>query len=194
VSEAPAKSLKERLAASRQALLWGPASVMLASIVLDQGSKFWTVAASSDRPGFLIREVIPGWFNFRDVRNPGAAWGLGGEYTSILALISLACALYVMYDFAELTGGSRIRRYLGGLFLGGVIGNFFDRAFREGGVVDMFEVYLPWPWCIGGKYPYPVFNIADACICVAVISVIALELFSRKKKPDETPPVDGNAS
>jgi signal peptidase II len=194
VNEAPAKSLKERLAASRQALLWGPASVMLISIGLDQASKFWTVAASGDRNGFRILEVIPGWFNLRDVRNPGAAWGLGGEYTPVLALISLACALYVIYDFAELTAGSRIRRYLGGLFLGGVIGNFFDRAFREGGVVDMFEVYLPWPWCEGGKYHYPVFNIADACICVAVISVIALEIFSRKKKPEEAPPADGNAS
>ncbi len=194
MSETPAKSFKERLAASRQALLWGPAIVILLSIGLDQATKFWTVAASGNHPGTLIREVIPGWFNLRDVRNPGAAWGLGSNFTPALALVSLACALYVIYAFAELTDGSRIRRYLGAIFLGGVIGNFFDRAFREGGVVDMFEVFLPWPWCEGGKYHYPVFNIADACICVAVISVIALELFSRKKKPDETPPVDGNAS
>ncbi|MEN9359084.1 MAG: hypothetical protein RL095_619 [Verrucomicrobiota bacterium] len=193
MSENPAKSFKERLAASRQALLWGPALVMLISIFADQASKFWTVAATNDTPGTTIREVIPGWFNLRDVRNPGAAWGLGGDFTPALACISLACALYVIYDFAELTGGSRIRRYLGGLFLGGVIGNFFDRAFREGGVVDMFEVFIPWPWAEGGKYHYPVFNIADACICVAVISVIALEVFCRKKKPDE-PPAAGHGS
>ena len=51
-------------------------------------------------------------------------------------------------------------QYLFALFLGGVIGNLIDRAFR-GYVIDF----------ISFKF-WPAFNIADACISIAVIGLI----------------------
>ena len=129
--------------------------------------------------------MVPGWFNLVDYRNPGAAWGIGASFTPLLALVSLGCAVYVIVNFAELTGGSKLRRQLGALFLGGVLGNFIDRGFRPGGVVDMIEVFIPWPWCAGGKYHYPAFNIADSSIVVGMIVLVGFFILNeRATKPE----------
>ena len=49
----------------------------------------------------------------------------------------------------------------------GIAGNFFDRAFRDGGVVDFLNFYFPF---IPSRWfnPWPTFNVADTCICVGV--------------------------
>ena len=49
------------------------------------------------------------------------------------------------------------------LLLPGILGNLTDRLLR-GQVVDflLFDLHVP------GAHPWPAFNVADSCICVAV--------------------------
>lgn len=63
------------------------------------------------------------------------------------------------------------------LLLGGAIGNFIDRLFR-GEVVDFVDVLIPVM-----NYDFPIFNIADAALTVAVVVLmIGLIIEDKKKK------------
>lgn len=61
-----------------------------------------------------------------------------------------------------------------GLILGGAIGNFIDRVFRQE-VVDFIHVYI-------FSYNYPVFNIADSALCIGVVLIIIQTLLEGKKR------------
>ena len=52
------------------------------------------------------------------------------------------------------------------LLLGGAIGNFIDRLWK-GEVVDFVDVLIPVV-----NYDFPIFNIADAALTLAVVVVI----------------------
>ena len=65
------------------------------------------------------------------------------------------------------------------VLLGGAIGNFIDRLFR-GEVVDFIDVLIPVI-----QYHFPIFNVADAALTIAVIMLIFVVLFedrNEKKK------------
>jgi signal peptidase II len=57
--------------------------------------------------------------------------------------------------------------------LGGAFGNLFDRIFVEGGVRDF--IYIK---CIN----WPIFNLADAFICIGIFMVLADTLFFEKRR------------
>ena len=61
-----------------------------------------------------------------------------------------------------------------GLILGGAIGNIIDRA-RFGYVVDYADFH------IGGIRPFFIFNLADACITIGVLILLARALLMRDK-------------
>ena len=65
------------------------------------------------------------------------------------------------------------------ILLGGAVGNFIDRLFR-GEVVDFVDVLIPVM-----NYHFPIFNIADAALTIAVVMliiVIFMEEQQEKKK------------
>jgi signal peptidase II len=53
------------------------------------------------------------------------------------------------------------------LLLAGVMGNLTDRL-MHGHVIDflLFDLHIPF------AHPWPAFNVADSCICIAVICFI----------------------
>lgn len=67
------------------------------------------------------------------------------------------------------------------LFLCGGLGNVIDRLYR-GYVVDYVKWAIP-----GSKIPlldpWPVWNVADACVTAAIIAIIILFFFEPKAKP-----------
>lgn len=65
------------------------------------------------------------------------------------------------------------------LLLGGAIGNFIDRLFR-GEVVDFFDVLIPII-----NYEFPIFNIADAALTIAVILLFILVLFEKDEQKEQ---------
>jgi len=65
------------------------------------------------------------------------------------------------------------------LFLGGALGNFIDRLFRQE-VVDFFDVYI-------FTYNYPIFNIADSVLVIgAIMTIIAMFIEERRNKGKAT--------
>ena len=61
-----------------------------------------------------------------------------------------------------------------GLMLGGAIGNFIDRVFRQE-VVDFIHMYI-------FSYNFPVFNIADAALSIGVVLLIIQTFLEEKNE------------
>ncbi|MBO9578110.1 MAG: signal peptidase II [Microbacteriaceae bacterium] len=116
--------------------------------------------------------VIGELVQFVFVRNPGAAFSIGGGLTWLFAVVALAVAVFIVV-FAR-----RIRSLawatVFGMLLGGTIGNLLDRLFREPGfgqghVVDFIRVWgLPF-----------IFNVADIAITFSVAMLVILVLTGR---------------
>jgi len=134
-----------------------PLIITMLVTLLDQWTKLWVIGSfglGESRP------VIEGFFHFTYVRNPGAAWGMFGNHNialTFLSIIMLAVLAIFRRSFLSDTLDHRIAL---GLMAGGIIGNLIDRI-KYGYVVDFLDVHL-------GFYHWPVFNIADAAICVGV--------------------------
>ncbi len=125
---------------------------------LDQATKAWVVGTMSE--GDII-PVLPPLLHWHFIRNSGAAFSIGEDYTWVFTIImSVVAAAIVFY-------AGRIRSLWWsvalGFLLGGVLGNLTDRLFREPGfgighVVDF--IALP---------NFAIFNIADSAIVGSVI-------------------------
>jgi len=127
--------------------------------------------------------VFGDWFVLHLVRNPGAAFSTGTQYTFALSCLAIAAVCVVLW-FARRIADPWWAVGLGFL-LGGVAGNLTDRLFRDPGpmlghVIDLFMVPN-----------FPVFNVADICINVAA-GVILLQTFrgigldGRREGADDT--------
>ena len=145
-------------------------------IIIDQFTK-WLVVANMEL-GESIR-IIDGFFYLTSHRNSGAAWGiLQGQmlFFYIVTVIFIAVAVYYMQKYA------RNNKLLGvslGIILGGAIGNFIDRIFRQE-VVDFFNFYI-------FNYNFPIFNIADSALTIGVILIVIEKLMvERNKKRKES--------
>ncbi len=112
---------------------------------------------------YLILTFLPqtdfGWLFIHLVTNTGAGFGLLAGKTIWLALVSLLVAIGLIYSYRYIPKQQNIQ-ILFALFLGGVIGNFIDRAFR-GYVVDFID--LKW---------WPAFNLADTALTISVIGLV----------------------
>ena len=143
---------------------WCTAALVL---IVDQVSKIWAVATLEGQPD---RQIIGDLLRFSFVRNPGAAFGLGGSATIVFSLIAFVVAVVLFRMSTKLTSvwwGVAL-----GLMLGGAIGNLLDRIFRapdtlQGHVVDFLR--LP---------NWPVFNVADMSLVSAAVLIVALSLLN----------------
>jgi signal peptidase II len=109
-------------------------------------------------------DVLDGVLRLDLVRNPGAAFSTGTSYTLVLSVIALVAAGVVIRFGRRL--GDRTWAVALGLLLAGVCGNLTDRIFREPGVLRGHVVdFLALPH-------WPVFNVADMLIDVAVVLII----------------------
>jgi signal peptidase II len=138
--------------------------VAVTAYAVDVLSKVWAVEALAD--GDV--EVFGDWFRLHLVRNPGAAFSTGTEFTVLLSLVAITAVCLVLWFSRRL--GNLVWAAALGLLLAGIGGNLTDRLLREPGplrghVVDMFA--LP---------SWPVFNVADVCIDVAA-GLILLQAF-----------------
>lgn len=145
--------------------------IALAIILVDQWTKWMIVKYMEYGESIPVIENI---FYITSHRNRGAAWGiLQGQmwfFYIVTAIVIIGIVYYIKkYAADKLTGVAL------GLVLGGAIGNFIDRLFRQE-VVDFFHVYI-------FSYSFPVFNIADASLCVGVaLLIIAMFLEERRAK------------
>lgn len=121
------------------------------TVILDQFTKY-IVANYSLQWSFSI-------LSFSLVTNTGAGFGLFQGKTMWLALVSALVASSIILFYTKIPTEKSIQ-LLFALFLGGVIGNLYDRL-AHGHVIDF--ITLPF---------WPSFNIADAAISIAVIGLV----------------------
>ena len=148
-------------------------AILAASVLaVDQLSKYLAIE------NLPLREAVPVWGEFLQwylVYNPGAAFSLGEEYTWIftIALGAVAVAIPVVIVRSV---RSRVWAVTLGLLLGGVLGNLFDRLFREPGFgvghgVDF--ILTPWMWFWMNP---AIYNVADMFIVTMMVVVAVLIL------------------
>jgi len=163
---------------ARRGLIVTFAVVAVLVVVADQASKAAVMASLTF--GHPVA-VIPGWLQFRLLRNADAAFNLSFGATWVFTLISFVVSLVIIRASRRL--GSRAWAVALGLMLGGAVGNLVDRLARDPGfgrghVVDFIE-YLRFPFM-----QFPVFNVADSCVVsaavlLAILGVLDLPLAGR---------------
>jgi len=124
-----------------------------------------------------IHVVVPDFFAVVNVTNDGAAFGSFKNNNAFF--IVLSCVAFV-FVFALLLRRSRSRDPMRdislSLLLAGIMGNLTDR-FLHGHVIDfaLFDLHVPF------AHPWPAFNVADSCICIAVVFFIIHSFRKRKE-------------
>lgn len=149
-------------------------AIALPLYVLDQATKLWIVQH------FFLHEqrpVIPGYFDLVYFANTGAAFSaFTGNNTFFIGLSAVALVgLAVFYLRGAFT--DRLSRWGVALLLAGILGNLTDRLLH-GHVVDflLFDLHVRF------ANPWPAFNVADSCICVAT-GLFILAAFLEGRKP-----------
>ena len=130
-------------------------------VLLDQLSKLLIVSNFDVDTGF---NVIPSFFSILYVRNTGAAWGIFSDGTLLLALISIIFMFFAIKYIIELKNFNNFKIIQFSLLFGGIIGNLIDRLFRKY-VIDFFSFKF-------FSYNFPVFNVADCFIVIAIILIL----------------------
>ena len=140
--------------------------VFFVSLVSDYLSKLWLL-------DFLPyqgqqREIIKGFFNIVNRRNPGIAFSFfqnlkfapiifsGVAIVAVVFIVRLIC-IHKNLPFKILIGL--------GLIAAGAIGNTIDRIFPPHQVLDFLDFFYK-------TYHWPAFNIADSSICIGAVLLI----------------------
>lgn len=154
---------------SRGRLVAMALSLAIIAYAADQLTKWWV--ENNMYEGQVI-SVIPPVLNWYFIRNPGAAFSIGTEFTWVFSLLMAAVFIFVLFLLRKL-GSLWWAVALGGL-LGGVAGNLTDRLFRppaffHGHVVDFISVPN-----------FAIFNIADSFIVCSMIGICLLMFVGRR--------------
>jgi signal peptidase II len=133
--------------------------------LIDLGTKVWAEKTLSSRANV---EVIGSFLQLTFIRNPGAAFGIGTGMTIVFTIFAVLVLIFIARYAAHIT--SRGWAVVGGLVLGGILGNLTDRIFRapsflQGHVIDWIQ--LP---------RWPVFNVADSAIVIAAVIAFILTI------------------
>ncbi|HIP07788.1 MAG TPA: signal peptidase II [Mariprofundaceae bacterium] len=142
-------------------------------LAADQLSKWWI----EQQYPFFHMSVIDGFFNLVRAHNYGVAFSMFADWDHawrtngllvVTSLIAVAVAVWWWKEQAKKSFDS----WLLMLILVGAAGNIWDRL-TLGYVVDFVDWYIVWD---GQAYHWPAFNVADACISVAVVLLLLRSL------------------
>jgi len=149
------------------ALLTSAAAVL----AVDQTTKEIALGTLDDGPVDLIEGVL----TFRLTFNSGGAFGLGRDFPGVFLAATVIIILFILVAARRMEDRSWAVPL--GLVLGGGLGNVADRVFRgEGGhVVDFIDLHF-----------WPVFNVADSAIVVAVGIMLVLGAKAGREPEPET--------
>jgi len=147
-------------------------SIALVCLLLDQVSK---LIAIKNLIEFRSVPVINNFFYWTLCYNTGGAWSIFSNSTWLLALISIVALCFIVYTIIR----SKSKLYLASasVFVGGLMGNLIDRIFNQK-VTDFIDFVI-----LG--YDFPVFNIADICICVSAFFIVLSVLKEEKENGKE---------
>lgn len=147
-------------------LFW---SVFPTLLAIDQLSKLWIERT------FELGEkwpILPGFFNLTRVHNYGIAFGVlqgYGAWVAIVTFIAFICV--ILWIRPKIDWSYPSNNLITALILSGALGNWIDRA-RLGYVVDFADFYID-------SHHWPVFNVADSCICISITWLAFKMLFAK---------------
>ncbi len=151
---------------------WPFLLISAAVLALDQTTKAW-VAAS-----IPVGESSPvlSWFAIVHWLNTGGLWGSLQDLsavprTAIFFFLPVAGLAVLVYLFLKAKSGAELA--LISAILGGALGNLCDRI-RLGAVVDFLYFHLP-----SGRWGWPAFNVADACLSTGIALLLAIIFFTK---------------
>lgn len=142
----------------------------------DQIIKIWAIDNLKNQPS---KEFISfGNTKILDLtylENDGAAFGsfagMRWILICVIALLMVFCAYYMIKHKKE-----KLTLISMTLIISGGLGNIIDRLFRDGKVVDYFEVKF---------MDFAIFNFADCCVVVGVILFLIQMIFFDFRKKDK---------
>jgi signal peptidase II len=146
--------------------------------VLDQFTKF-VVMHKLDLPSRGQIELIP-FFNLTWAENYGVSMGFLTASTefqrwALVALTGVIGLAVLVWMWREKT---KWDIFALSLVLGGAAGNILDRT-RLGYVADFADLHF------GDFRPFLIFNVADACISIGVVILLARALLLRDKPVED---------
>jgi signal peptidase II len=158
-------------------------------IILDQISKYIIVKYL---PLYKSIPVINNFFDITHIRNTGIAFGLFSTdpskiKTLILCFSTCISLILIVYLLTKMSGSTRTFSFSLSFIIAGALGNFIDRLFRGGEVVD----FLDFHWY---NLHWPSFNLADTSISIGVGLLILDTIINKEAiKENSTSSVKDNS-
>lgn len=143
-----------------------------ALVLIDQITKILTV---KNIPFEESINVISGVLSLTYIKNTGAAWGIFAGARYFFIIFTAIVLVVLTYIIIKKRTSNKIFNFSISLIYAGAIGNFIDRIFRRGSVVDMIKLDF---------INYPVFNFADCCVVVGAILICIYIIFFYDKDKD----------
>ncbi len=148
------------------------------SLVLDQATKVWALAAMGERGG-MAWPVTP-FMDFVALWNYGISYGLFQQGdTGRWVLVGVKVVAVLAFSIWLTRAHRRLEALALGLLIGGAIGNAIDRVIY-GAVFDFISLHA-------FGYRWYVFNVADIAV---VIGVILLLIDAFRGDASKLPPSD----
>lgn len=143
-------------------------SITLLCVLLDQISK---TIAINNLVEFHSVPVINNFFYWTLCYNTGGAWSVLSSSTWLLTIISILALGLVIFTLYK--SQSKLYNVTASIFMGGLIGNLIDRLVQSK-VTDFIDFVI-------FGYDFPVFNVADICICISAVFIVFLILKEEKE-------------
>lgn len=142
-------------------------SISAIIILLDQLIKFFVRQQMQPNQTIpLIKNVL----HLTYVQNMGAGFGILQGQQWMIMLFSFLVLGTILFFYKKIPD-EKIYNVLTAMIIGGVIGNLIDRTCLSY-VVDFIDFRI-----------WPVFNIADSCLTVAIVILLFISLTNKKSFP-----------
>ena len=143
---------------------------------LDRISKFYVIFKSETNLSSSL--YTSKFLNINLIWNEGIAFGLLSFdqqlYYNILTLLIILITLIIIFLMFRSKGFERLSY---SIIAGGSFGNITDRLYYSA-VPDFIDIYV-------NNFHWFIFNVADIFITLGVISLISIELFTKKLKNED---------
>jgi signal peptidase II len=162
--------------------------VIVVCLIMDQVIKAWV------RENLLLGQSWRGgpWHGVFEITlsyNKGIAFGMMQGSQLLMTPIALFIAGMAVRAVYKNRDETRWSTFALALLVSGAIGNLIDRLVNKNGVTDMFLVRLAN--ISGGRLnDFPVFNLADSCITIAMIMLLIT--WSKNNEPKEVAVLEKN--
>ena len=133
--------------------------IALIITVFDQVTKYLAISNLNPRNSITL---IPHFIKLTLAKNTGAAFSLLNQNTNFLSFLSISVTIFLLLWILKNSPFKTLEGLGLGFILGGTIGNGIDRI-RLNFVIDFFD-FIP--------IDFPIFNIADISINIAVLFLL----------------------